>query len=188
VSTKATLGLVLSGGGARGIAHVGVIDALRSHGLERDVIAGSSSGAIIGALAAAGHPTETMLEFFRKASPFRLSVVTVSKPGILDTAKVVASFREYFPEDSFEALKIRLFVTATGYQAPPRDLRGGPARHAGRDGIDPAGDRRRRLARQPTCRLRTDQMKPSYQKCISETVRKTAPAARRPPSSGMLTP
>jgi NTE family protein len=113
VSSKATLGLVLSGGGARGIAHIGVIDALRSQGLEPDSISGSSSGAIIGALAAAGHSTETMLEFFRKASPFRRSVVSVRKAGILDTAKVVASFREYFPDDSFEALKIRLFLTAT---------------------------------------------------------------------------
>jgi NTE family protein len=54
-----------------------------------------------------------MLEFFHKASPFRFSVVTLNKAGILDTGKVVASFREYFPEDSFEALKIRLFLTAT---------------------------------------------------------------------------
>ena len=113
MSAKTTLGLVLSGGGARGIAHIGVIDALRSHGLEPDCIAGSSSGAIVGALAAAGHSTETMLEFFQKASPFRLSVVTVRKAGILDTAKVVERFREYFPDDSFEALKIRLFLTAT---------------------------------------------------------------------------
>ena len=113
MSARASLGLVLSGGGARAIAHVGVIDALRTRGLEPECIAGSSSGAIIGALAAAGHSTETMLEFFTRASPFRLSVVTVRKAGILDTAKVVASFREYFPEDSFEALKIRLFVTAT---------------------------------------------------------------------------
>jgi NTE family protein len=113
VSTKPTLGLVLSGGGARGIAHIGVIDVLRSHGLEPDFIAGSSSGAIIGALTAAGHSTETMLEFFHHASPFRLSAVAVRKPGILDTAKVVDSFREYFPDDSFEALKLRLFLTAT---------------------------------------------------------------------------
>jgi NTE family protein len=90
-----------------------VIDALRSHGLEPDFIAGSSSGAIVGALAAADHPTETMLEFFQRASPFRLSAVTVRKAGILDTGKVVASFREYFPEDSFEALRIRLFLAAT---------------------------------------------------------------------------
>jgi NTE family protein len=113
MSARPTLGLVLSGGGARGIAHVGVIDALRNHGLMPDFIAGSSSGAIVGALAAADHPTETMLEFFQRASPFRLSAVTVRKAGILDTGKVVAKFREYFPEDSFEALKIRLFLTAT---------------------------------------------------------------------------
>ena len=113
MSAKAALGLVLSGGGARGIAHIGVVDALRSHGLEPDFISGSSSGAIIGALTAAGHSTETMIEFFRNASPFRLSVVAVRKPGILDTTKVIDSFREYFPDDSFEALKIKLFLTAT---------------------------------------------------------------------------
>jgi len=111
--TKPTVGLVLSGGGARGIAHIGVIDALREHGIEAGVISGSSSGAIVGALAAAGHSTGTMLEFFERASPFRLSMVSVRKPGIIDTAKVMANFREYFPDDSFEALKIRLFLTAT---------------------------------------------------------------------------
>ena len=105
--------MVLSGGGARGIAHIGVIDALRQHGLEPDFISGSSAGAIVGALAAAGHSTETMLEFFEHESPFRFSMVTMRKPGILDTAKVVASFREYIPDDSFEALKIRLFLAAT---------------------------------------------------------------------------
>ena len=127
MGAKATLGLVLSGGGARGIAHIGVIDALRSQGLEPDCIAGSSSGAIIGALAAAGHPTEAMLEFFRKASPFRLSVVTVRKAGILDTAKVVARFREYFPDDSFEGLGIRLFLTGTDIlNARPRIFESGP--------------------------------------------------------------
>jgi len=113
MSARPKLGLVLSGGGARGIAHVGVIDALRSHGLAPDLIAGSSSGAIVGALAAADHSTQTMLEFFQRASPFRFSAVTVRKAGILDTSKVVASFLEYFPDDSFEALKIRLFLTAT---------------------------------------------------------------------------
>ncbi len=113
MAKRATLGLVLSGGGARGIAHIGVLDALREHGIQPDLIAGSSSGAIVGALAAAGHSTETMLEFFQKASPFRLSVMTMRKAGIFDTEKVVESFREYFPQDSFEGLRIRLFLTAT---------------------------------------------------------------------------
>lgn len=112
MSKKPSLGLVLSGGGARGIAHIGVVDALREHGIEPAYIAGSSSGAIIGALTAAGHDTATMLEFFQKASPFRFSVMTMRKAGLLDTAKVVDSFREYFP-DSFEELNLRLFLTGT---------------------------------------------------------------------------
>lgn len=113
MAVKPTLGLVLSGGGARGIAHVGVIEALRERGLNPDVIAGSSSGAIVGALAAAGHSSETMLDFFATRSPFRFQMVTFGKPGIIDTTKVVESFREYFPENSFEALDTRLFLTAT---------------------------------------------------------------------------
>jgi len=113
MTAKPTLGLVLSGGGARGIAHIGVIEALRERGLAPNLIAGSSSGAIVGALAAGGHTTETMLDFFATKSPFRLQMVTISKAGIIDTAKVVASFREYFPEDSFEALDTQLFLTAT---------------------------------------------------------------------------
>lgn len=110
---KPTLGLVLSGGGARGIAHIGVVHALRERGLAPDVIAGSSCGAIVGALAAAGHSTEKMLDFFATQSPFRLQMVTMRKAGIIDTEKVVESFREYFPEDCFEALETRLFLTAT---------------------------------------------------------------------------
>jgi len=113
MTSKPTLGLVLSGGGARGIAHIGVIKALRERGLALDLIAGSSSGAIVGALAAAGHTIETMLDFFETRSPFRLQMLTMRKAGFIDMDKVVDSFRDYFPENSFEALKIRLFLTAT---------------------------------------------------------------------------
>jgi NTE family protein len=113
IKTRLTLGLVLSGGGARGIAHIGVIEALRERGIAPNMIAATSSGAIVGALAASGHSTESMLEFFRTRSPFRLKMLTVRKAGIIDTAKLIASFREYFPDDTFEALDTRLFLTAT---------------------------------------------------------------------------
>lgn len=51
------VGLVLSGGGARGIAHVGVIKAFENHNIPIDFISGNSMGAIIGALYAAGYTT-----------------------------------------------------------------------------------------------------------------------------------
>jgi NTE family protein len=107
------LGIVLSGGGSRGIAHIGVLRALQQHGIHPDCVAGTSAGAIVGALYAAGYSPERMLEFFRTKSPFRLSKLSISKPGIIDTQKVVANFEEYFPENSFEALERPLFLTST---------------------------------------------------------------------------
>ena len=66
-----------------------------------------------GTLYAAGYPPAEMLEFFIKKNPFRFSKMAIAKPGIIDTAKVVGDFEEYFPENSFEALGRELRVVAT---------------------------------------------------------------------------
>ncbi len=116
------VGLVLSGGGVRGIAHVGVLQALRAAGVEPDCISGTSAGAIVGALYAAGYAADEMLEFFATNSPFRLSRLALGKPGLFDGEKVVPGFLEYFPEDSFEALHRRLFVTATDLLAAKLEI------------------------------------------------------------------
>ena len=111
------IGIVLSGGGTRGVAHVGVLRALGEHGIFPERIAGTSAGAVVGALYAASYSPEEMLEFFVRKNPFRLSKVAISKPGIIDTAKVVADFDEYFPSDSFESLDRELRVVPT--RPPP---------------------------------------------------------------------
>lgn len=54
-SERPLIGLALGGGGARGFAHIGVIKALEAAGIKPDIITGSSSGAVIAALYAAGH-------------------------------------------------------------------------------------------------------------------------------------
>lgn len=112
-SRQRSLGIVLSGGGSRGIAHIGVLRALGERGIRPDCLAGTSAGAIVGALYAAGYSSDEMVTFFYEKSPFRLSKVSLTKPGIIDIDKVVADFEEYFPDDSFEALDTRLSVVAT---------------------------------------------------------------------------
>lgn len=107
------IGIVLSGGGMRGVAHVGVLQALLDHGIEPECIAGTSAGALVGALYGAGHGAEDMVTFFERTNPRRLTRLTLRKPGLVDIDKYHGLFEEYFPEDSFEALKIKLFVTAT---------------------------------------------------------------------------
>ena len=107
------LGMVLSGGGSRGLAHVGVLKALGEAGIEPDCLSGTSSGAIVAALYAAGYSPAEMLEFFETKHPFRVSKLALRKPGFLDPEKAVGDFLEYFPDDSFEALSKKVFMTAT---------------------------------------------------------------------------
>ena len=62
VSAQQSVGLVLSGGGAKGIAHIGVIKALEDNDIPIDYVAGTSMGAIVGGLYAAGYTPEEMME------------------------------------------------------------------------------------------------------------------------------
>lgn len=121
------LGLVLSGGGSRGIAHIGVLRALEEHGIRPDCIAGVSAGAIVGALYAGGHPRAAMLDFFRETHPYRSTNWTLAKPGIWDSMKYAPEFRRYFPDDRFEALRLKLSVVATDLlSGEPRVFDSGP--------------------------------------------------------------
>lgn len=62
--TAQSVGLVLSGGGARGLAHIGVIKALEENGVPIDYITGTSMGAIIGSLYAMGYSPQELIDFF----------------------------------------------------------------------------------------------------------------------------
>lgn len=109
-------GLVLSGGGIKGMAHLGLIKALREHDVKFDCIAGSSAGALTGALIAAGHSPEESLEFFKATPLFSIYYYSTSKPGLLDSEKFRPIFEKYFPDDAFEILNEPLFVTTTNLE------------------------------------------------------------------------
>ena len=62
------LGIALSGGGIRGIAHAGVLKALEDNGIKIDAIGGTSSGALIAGLYAIGYTPENIYELFKRYS------------------------------------------------------------------------------------------------------------------------
>lgn len=107
------VGLVLSGGGVRGVAHIGAIKALEEFGINPTHIAGTSAGAIVGALYAGGRNWEEILEFFKSTQIFSIKKYARSKPGFVDTEKFYDHLKAYLPKDSFSALMISLHVTAT---------------------------------------------------------------------------
>jgi NTE family protein len=108
-----TTGLVLSGGGIRGVAHIGAIKALEEYGIYPSLIAGTSVGAIVGALYAAGCTWEEMLDFFKSTEIFSFTNYAMGKPGFLDTEKFHDQLKAYIPNDTFESLEKQLHVTAT---------------------------------------------------------------------------
>ena len=106
-------GLVLSGGGIRGMAHIGLIKAMQEHGLTAQVVAGTSVGALVGALYANGNSIEEMLQFFKDTPLFQYNFFTFNKPGLIDTERYFNIFKQHFPSNSFEALRKKLYVVAT---------------------------------------------------------------------------
>jgi len=112
-TTSPTIGLVLSGGGVRGVAHLGLLQILEEIGIEPVAISGTSAGALVGALRAAGHSISTILDFFKTTSIFKMGHFATRKPGFIDSDKFYPILKEFLPDDDFSALKKKLYVTAT---------------------------------------------------------------------------
>ncbi len=105
------IGLVLSGGGARGFAHIGLLRVLERHGIEVDVLAGTSMGAIVGALYAHGYRADDLHEL--AASVSWRDVLDVSfDAGLLKGEKLHALLATYLPS-TFAELGRPLAVTCT---------------------------------------------------------------------------
>lgn len=104
--------MVLSGGGARGIIHIGVLEALREAGMKPACIAGTSMGAIVGAFFAAGVEPKEMLRLLKKKNWLSMFRIKASFAGLLEMAYLQDILRQHVPDD-FAELKVPLFVGAT---------------------------------------------------------------------------
>ena len=107
------IGLVLSGGGMRGAAHIGVIRALEESQISPTHIAGSSAGAIVGSLYAYGYNSDEILTFFKEVQLLSITKYAINKPGFIDAEKFYDDFKVYLKDDNFSFLKKKLFITAT---------------------------------------------------------------------------
>ncbi|GGW71644.1 NTE family protein [Winogradskyella epiphytica] len=108
-----SIGLVLSGGGMRGAAHIGVIKALEEHGIHATHITGTSAGAIVGALYSYGYNWEEILVFFKSFQLVDITKYAYGKPGFIDADKYYPMLKTYLKEDNFKFLKRKLTITAT---------------------------------------------------------------------------
>jgi NTE family protein len=110
---KYKTGLVLSGGGARGFAHVGVIQALNEAGIFPEVISGTSAGALVGVLYADGYSPKEIMKIMNANSRLHYIRPTVPREGLLQISGIIRILKDSLRAKTFEELKIPLFVTAT---------------------------------------------------------------------------
>lgn len=119
VAMKKKIALVLSGGGARGLAHIGAIETLESHGYEITSIAGCSMGALIGGMYAAGKLPEVkdwMLALDRRKV---LSLVdfSLSLTHLVKGDRVMEALKEIVPDVNIEDLPIPYTAVATDWNS-----------------------------------------------------------------------
>lgn len=110
-----TAALVLSSGGARGIAHIGVIEGLIEEGYTISSISGSSIGAVIGGVYAAGKLKEykDWICNLDKLDVFNLMDFTFSFQGFVRGEKVFNEMKKFIEERNIEDLEIPLSIIAT---------------------------------------------------------------------------
>ncbi|MBU1259962.1 patatin-like phospholipase family protein [Patescibacteria group bacterium] len=109
----AKIGLVLSGGMFKGLAHVGVLKVLEENNIKVDAIAGCSMGAIIGAFYAAGKTPQEIEEFVVKQNFRSVLSLSFSTLGFSKTPKLQHLIETFSGVTKFRQLKIPLYVNAT---------------------------------------------------------------------------
>lgn len=111
---KPRISLVLSGGGARGIAHVGVIEELERRGYEIASVAGTSMGALVGGVYAddAMEPFKEWMLSLDKRRIFSLVDFTLSRQGMVRGDKVFNKIKDFIPDTPIEDLRIPYVAVA----------------------------------------------------------------------------
>lgn len=107
------VGLVLSGGGARGVCHLGVIKALEEFGVKFDFISGTSAGAVVGCLYSYGYSPDEILKIIQTTSFFKSIKLAWAWTGLLSFDGLRDVLVKYLPENDFDRLKIPVTLALT---------------------------------------------------------------------------
>jgi NTE family protein len=108
-----TVGISLSGGGSRGIVHIGILKALDEAGIKMSMVSGTSAGAIVGLFYCSGYSPDNIMEIIRETKLIRYVRPAISLSGLLKLESIKAVFSKYIKVDSFSNLQIPLVVSAT---------------------------------------------------------------------------
>ena len=111
------IGLALSGGGARGFAHIGVLKVLVAHNIPIDMIAGTSAGAVVGGAFAAGMSVDEISVMASKVGWTNMTRPSLSPLGLLSNAPMGKFLVRHFPVSRFEDCTIPFAAVACEFDS-----------------------------------------------------------------------
>lgn len=104
------IGIALSGGGARGAAHIGVLQALNDNGIFPKVVSGTSCGAVVGALYCAGYSPKEILKLTKDESFLKVFKLSLFRTSMLEQAYLREFLSKHLSSTSFGDLETRLHI------------------------------------------------------------------------------
>lgn len=107
------LGLALSGGGAKGFAHLGVFKLLEECGIKPDIISGTSAGALAGVFYADGYTSDEIKEIFKGKEFSEFACIQMPKAGLFDMSRMKGFLQKHIRAKKIENLEIPLIIIAT---------------------------------------------------------------------------
>ena len=107
------IGIALSGGGTRGIVHVGALKALEENGIFPSIISGTSAGSIVGAMYAHGYTPAEILAIASERSLLWMFSLRLPTKGFVRHTFLRKMLKRYIPADNFEELKKPLYIAIT---------------------------------------------------------------------------
>jgi NTE family protein len=115
------LGVVFSGGGALGFAHIGAIKALEEYGIEPEYVAGTSMGAIIGVMYAAGYSADEIMQIVKEDRLYNVGrLITLQSAlrnsGMSTHKTLLRELAELIPHNSFDSLERKFMVCVTNVE------------------------------------------------------------------------
>ena len=110
---KKIVGIALSGGGSRGIAHLGVLKALEEMGVDIQVVSGTSAGSIAAALYASGMSTDEIYNHMKNKKFIDYAKIILPTDGLMNLDNLRKNLNEILKKKSFEEMEKKLYIALT---------------------------------------------------------------------------